>query len=230
MAWAVQGSSGGATPRLGRRKAMALAGSGIVAISLSRQAAATVPADLQLNVYRKGSQIGTHVIRFSQTGGTLKVATQVDLRVKVAFVTVYRYQQTSNDDWESDRLVRTRIRTNDDGKDTLVQAETRDGQLAVQGPAGSYATQLGAMTDISFWNEAITRGPALVDSQTAELIKIQIEAGTRERIVVRGQSIDARRFSMVGTKGRSGNVWYDDAGSLVRAIVITRGETLGYEL
>jgi hypothetical protein len=36
-----------------------------------------------------------------------------------------------------------------------VQAEVRDGQLAVQGPAGSYTTQLGAMTDISFWNEAI---------------------------------------------------------------------------
>ena len=230
MARSVVCSSGGGTPRLGRRQAIALAGSGMLALGLVNRATAAAPADIQLKVYRKGSPIGTHVIRFSQTGGTLKVASQVDLRVKVAFITVYSYRQTSNDDWEDEVLVRSRIQTNDDGKETSVQAEARDGQLAVEGPAGSYTTGLGAMTDISFWNEAITRGPALVDSQSAELIKIQVEAATRERIEVRGQPVDARRFAMTGTKGRSGTVWYDDAGSLVKAVVITRGETLGYGL
>ena len=48
--------------------------------------------------------------------------------------------------------------------------------------------------------------------------------------MVRGQAVEARRFSMTGTKGRSGSVWYDDAGSLVKAVVTTRGETSGYEL
>ena len=129
----------------------------MLALGFGNRAAAAAPADIQLNVYRKGSPIGTHVIRFSQAGGTLKVTSEVDLRVKVAFITVYSYRQTSNDDWEDEVLVRSRIQTNDNGKDTSVQAEARDGQLAVQGPAGSYTTPLGAMTDISFWNEAITR-------------------------------------------------------------------------
>jgi hypothetical protein len=230
MARSAVRSLGGATPRLGRRRAIALAGGGVAALGFGKHAAATAPTDLQLNVFRQGSPIGTHVIRFSQAGGTLQVASEVDLRVKVAFITAYSYRQTSNDDWEDEVLVRSRIQTDDDGKDTSVEAEARDGQLAVQGPAGSYTTPLGAMTDISFWNEAITRGPALVDSQSAELIKIQVEAATRERIEVRGQPVDARRFAMTGTKGRSGTVWYDDAGSLVKAVVITRGETLGYEL
>jgi Family of unknown function (DUF6134) len=215
---------------LGRRKAIALAGSGMLAIGFGSWAATAAPSDIQLNVFRKGSPIGTHVIRFSQTGNTLKVTSQIDLRVKVAFITVFSYQQTANDDWENGVLVRTRIQTSDDGKETLVQAEARDGQLAVQGPSGSSTTQLGAMTDISFWNQAITQGPALIDSQTAELITIQVDGGTKERIMVRGQAVEARRFSMTGTKGRSGSVWYDDAGSLVKAIVTTRGETLDYEL
>ncbi len=218
------------TSRLGRRQAIAVAGGGLLAISLRSRAATATPADIRLNVIRKGSPIGTHVIRFGQAGDTLKVTSQVDLRVKVAFITVYSYQQTAADDWENDVLVRTRIQTNDDGKETLVQAEARDGRLAVQGPAGSTATQLGAMTDISFWNQAISKGPALVDSQTAELIKIQVEGGAKERIMVRGQAVEALRFSMNGTKGRSGSVWYDDAGSLVKAVVTTRGETLEYEL
>ena len=95
MARSVVCPSGGATPRLGRRKAIALAGSGMLALGLVNRAAAAAPADLQLNVFRKGSPIGTHVIRFSQTGGTLKVTSQVDLRVKVAFITVYSYRQTA---------------------------------------------------------------------------------------------------------------------------------------
>jgi hypothetical protein len=230
MGQPAQCATGGAMLTLSRRQAIALAGGGVAVVSLVNPAAATASTDVRFNVYRKGSAIGTHVIRFSQAGGTLKVASQVDLQVKVAFITVYRYEQTGNDDWENDVLVRTRIQTNDDGKDTLVVAEARDGQLAVEGPAGSYATQLGAMTDLGFWNEAITRGPPLVDSQTGELIKVRVEPGTRERIVVRGQTIEARRFNMAGTKGRSGTLWYDDAGSLVRAVVITRGETLDYEL
>ena len=230
MARSIVRSSDGPMPRLGRREAITLAGSGIVAIGFANRAAAATPADIQLNVYRKGSLIGTHAIQFSQAGATLKVTSQVDLRVKVAFITVFSYQQTANDDWENEVLVRTRIQTNDDGKETLVQAEARDGQLAVQGPSGSYTTPLGAMTDISFWNQAITQGPALIDSTSAELIKIQVEGGAKEQITVRGQAVDARRFSMTGTKGRSGSVWYDDAGSLVKAIVTTRGETLGYEL
>ena len=140
-------AAGGAMLTLSRREAIVLAGGGVVAVSLVNPAAATVPTDVRFDVYRKGSAIGTHVIRFSQTGGTLKVASQVDIQVKVAFITVYRYEQTGNDDWENDVLVRTRIQTNDDGNDTLVVAEARDGQLAVEGPAGSYTTQLGAMTD-----------------------------------------------------------------------------------
>ena len=71
----------------------------------------------------------------------------------------------ADDDWENGLLVRGQIQTNDDGEETLVQAEARDGQLAVQGPAGGYTTALGAVTDINFSNQAITKGPALVDSQ-----------------------------------------------------------------
>ena len=82
------------------------------------------------------------------------------------------------------------------------------------------------MTNISFWNRAMTHGPPLVDSQTAQLIRIRVEPGSRERIVVRGQAIEARRSDMPGTKGRSGSMWFDDAGSVVQAVVTTRGETL----
>ena len=54
-------------------------------------------------------------VRAAGTG--LQVTSRLDLAVKVAFITAYRYEQTGEDEWRDDVLVRTRIQTNDDGKD-----------------------------------------------------------------------------------------------------------------
>ena len=222
----------GSLSRLTRRQAAALVGGGIAAGAIGRrEPAAAAPADMLFDVFRKGDRIGTHAIRFSPgRWRPARSTSRLELTVKIAFITVYRYEQTGQDDWQDDVLVRTRIDTNDDGKDTLVVAEARDGKLVVEGPTGTYKTSLGSMTDLSFWNEAITRGPPVIDSQTGELIKIAVKPDATSASSVRGQMSAARRFTMAATKGRSGTVWYDDAGNLVKAIVLTRGETLAYEL
>ena len=212
-----------------RRRAIALAGGGVAMLGLPGVATA-VPRDTVFNVFRKGSLIGTHAIDFRGTEGQLKVVSRLDLAVKVAFITAYRYEQAGEDVWEDDVLVQTRIETNDDGKDFLVAAEARAGKLVVTGPNGSYDTTLGAMTDLSFWNQAITRGQPVIDSQNGELITIEVKAGTPEQLEMNGSKVDAERFAMAATKGRSGTVWYDQGGNLIKAVVLTRGETLNYEL
>ena len=212
-----------------RRGTLLLAGGGL-AMSLVGRGAWAMPRNAVFNVFRKGSQIGTHAISFGGSEQRLEVTSRLDLAVKVAFITAYRYEQEGRDVWENDVLVQTSIRTNDDGKDTLVEAAARDGKLAVTGPNGGYAVDLGAMTDLSFWNQAITRGHPLIDSQSGELIKVEVQSGTRETMTVDGRSIEAEKFAMAASKGRSGSVWYDAEGNLVKAIVLTRGETLQYEL
>lgn len=212
-----------------RRSALVLAGGGLAMGVMGRVALAT-PRNAVFNVFRKGSQIGTHAISFGGSEQRLEVTSRLDLAVKVAFITAYRYEQEGRDVWENDVLVQTSIRTNDDGRDTLVEAETRDGKLAVTGPNGAYAVDLGAMTDLSFWNQAITRGHPLIDSQSGELIRVEVMSGTRETMTVDGRTIEAEKFAMAASKGRSGSVWYDAEGNLVKAIVLTRGETLQYEL
>ncbi|MGE3294116.1 MAG: DUF6134 family protein [Geminicoccaceae bacterium] len=214
---------------LDRRRLLTAAGGGALAMAFAGTAW-SMPANRVFNVSRKGSVIGTHAIEFVGDAESLKVANRIELAVKIAFVTAYRYEQRGEDEWRNDVLVRTRIETNDDGENTLVVAESRDGKLAVQGPNGSFTTPLGAMTDISFWNQAITRGAPVIDSQSGDLIDITIKPSSHENLDVLGKPVETERFPMVGTRGRSGTVWYDLAGNLVRAIVVTRGETLTYEL
>jgi hypothetical protein len=233
MRGAQEGTSGGARPpaAVTRRQAVALVGGGIVAGALGRAVRArNLPSGLAFDVYRKGSRIGTHSVRFAAAGGGERVTSRVELAVKMAFVTVYRYEQAGEDEWRDGVLVRTRIRTNDDGKGFLVEAEAEGGALAVSGAAGRYEAKLGTMTDLNFWNEAITRQARLIDSQSGELVQIAVRPEPTETISVLGRAVQARRFAMTGTKGRSGTVWYDPDGRLVKAVVVTRGETLAYEL
>jgi Family of unknown function (DUF6134) len=218
-------------PLATRRRAVAFLGAGCVAgATLPVLSAFAAPADMLFDISRKGQRIGTHAIRFSSDAGFLRVESRLELTVKMAFITVYRYEQSGQDDWQDGTLVKTSIRTSDHGKDTLVVAQAQDGKLLVDGPNGSYATSLGSMTDLSFWNEAITQGPPLIDSQNGELIKIAVKPDATDVISVRGRDVAARRYTMAANKGRSGTVWYDDAANLVKAIVLTRGETLAYEL
>ena len=109
-----------------RRQAIALLAMGLAAVGATRGARA-VPRNTLFNVSRKGSVIGTHAIDFSGTADRLRVNSRLDLAVKVAFITAYRYVQAGEDVWENDVLVQTRIETNDDGEDSLVVAEARDG-------------------------------------------------------------------------------------------------------
>ena len=213
-----------------RRQAIALVGGSLATTMGLIPGALAVPRNTLFNVFRKGSMIGTHAIDFSGTADRLRVTSRLDLAVKVAFITAYRYVQAGEDIWEDGVLVQTRIETNDDGDDFLVVAEARNGRLAVTGPTGNYDTALGSMTDLSFWNRGITRGQPVIDSQNGELIEIKVRAGTADQIEMQGRMVHAEQFAMAATKGRSGTLWYDAAGNLIKAVVLTRGETLNYEL
>jgi hypothetical protein len=212
-----------------RRHAVGLIGGALLIDGLAPAAAGTLPPDLAFDIHRNGEKIGEHRVGFTPTPGGKRVTSQIDVAVKVAFVTAYRYAQVGEDEWQDGVLVATRIRTNDDGKETLVSAEAQKGQLVVSGPTGGHTLPLGAMTDLNFWNQAITRQPRLIDSQSAEIVKIVCRPDKLETIRIHDRTIRAQRFVMSATRGRSGLVWYDEAGRLVKASVLTRGETLDYQ-
>jgi hypothetical protein len=216
-------------PTATRRGAIGLIAGGLLA-GATGPAMAAVPRNRAFDIYRKGVKVGEHRVGFASSVGGLRVTCRAELAVKVAFITAYRYAQLAEDEWQEDVLVRTRITTDDDGTKSLVTAEAQHGKLLVSGPNGDYALPLGIMTDISFWNDAITRQPRLIDSQNAELVSVKVKPDAVEAIQVQGRTIQARRFAMTATKGRSGTTWYDENGDLVKAVVLTRGERLGYEL
>lgn len=210
-----------------------LAGGGCAALAvLGRPVRALdVPAPLAFTVRRKGAVIGEHAATFARDrDGVLRVESEVDLRVKLAFVTLFSFRQQALDRFENAVLVASDVRTDDDGERCRVQARVQDGALRVAGPAGESSAPLGILTDLCFWDRQIVSQDRLVDSKTGEVAPLNRSGGASETIEVLGSRVPAERFDLVTSDRRSGTVWYDGAGRLVRAVARTRGEVLDYTL
>lgn len=192
--------------------------------------AAALPESRAFRVYREGEEIGRHDYVFTPTADGFTVDSHVELVVKVAFITAFRYEQRGRDVWVGEKMVASDIVTDDDGERTRLQARAAGEALLVDGATGEVKAPLGTMTDVSFWNDAIVRARELIDSKTGELGPLQVRGRASERIVVRGEEIAAAGYTIESSRGRSGQIWYDHDGNWVKARLVTRGETLEYEL
>lgn len=199
--------------------------------------AAALPEDRLFDIYRRGSRIGSHAVRFRPLGtGTFEVETVVEIAVKVLLVTAYRFRQEGQERWEDGRLVASDVATDDNGKRTRVRVREAGGEgLRVEGEHGTYAVEPGTMTDLGFWNQAVTRQSRLVDGQHGELLSIRFAPPVEDSVAVGGRTVPAVRYesaanaSAEGTP-RRGKTWYDREGRWVRTEFETRGELLVFQL
>ncbi|WP_191058486.1 DUF6134 family protein [Geminicoccus harenae] len=210
------------------RRMFLLAATGALLLP-DRSRADVVFENATFRVMRKGDDIGRHQIRFEPDGDLVKVTTAIDIKVKLAFITVASFKQDAVERWQGGTLVEGRSRIVDDGDIFDVSFEAKDEQLVVQGPKGRVRVPLGTMTDIAFWNQEIVHETTLLDSKTTELIKTTTTPGVPDMVDLGdGRKVAATRYEMSGTQGRTGSIWYDESGRFVRTSFVTRGERLDY--
>lgn len=184
------------------------------------------------DIFRKGDLVGHHAMTFSpDPAGGFAVDHDIEIVIKIAFITAYSYRQQGRDTWRDGVMIGSVLDTDDDGNRTRVQITKGGDQLQVDGPAGTYAVPMGTMNDISMWNAGIMRLDHVVDGQNGQYTPIQPQPPVAERVAVGGQMVDTKRYTVLSTKGREGRIWYANASmEWVKGIVVTRGETLDYQL
>jgi len=210
-----------------------LAGAGAGWLGAGRASATPAhPLDRSFAIFRDGDEIGRHEVRFRALAGGLEVTTDIDVAVKVAFITAFRFDQEAQDHWQDGLLLESRVATNDNGTRSETKLYARGDNLSVEGGIENRVLRvpLGTMTDIAFWNLDIVRQRALVDVQHATLTGVAARHAGSEEIEVGGTRITAERYTIDAESGRNGDIWYDAAGNWVKGVMVTRGERLDYRL
>lgn len=124
--------------------------------------------EMQYEVLRKGKKIGTHTIRFDNTDQGLQVQAQTKMKVKLLFVTLFKYEYVSEELWCGDQLLSVQTRVNDNGQKTSTSLVHTDEGFIAQTPIGSNVLKANFQST-NHWNIAVTSTSQVFNTITGEL-------------------------------------------------------------
>lgn len=200
---------------------------GCTAMLAANAQAETAPLSTRFAVMRGDTQIGTNTIELSHNGEQTLVRIATHVEVKIAFVTLYRFDQTETEQWSDGRLQSLSSWTDDNGKIHRVMAHSLQGKLVVDGD-GQLHSEDAAILPISLWSRPFPEHGVGLDPEVGSIVPISVTDKGEDDMVVAGRSEYAHHFVIKTTFSQ--DVWYDKRGRLIRVKVQARdGSTIRYE-
>jgi hypothetical protein len=205
---------------------------GLCLIALA-PAAATAAGDgvtevREFDIYRDGSEIGNHVITITRDSDQTMVNVKTDIKVKVAFITAYRFEHERTETWSRDRLLRVESRTNDDGKKFAIIAEAN---------GDGYSRTVNGRTDIfdgdiqlvSFWDrDTILSGDTYISPVVDETYDLSFSSPTVDKLWIGDRSYEAEHYKMSGDLDYE--MWYSPEGYPLKLAFQKRGSQIEWVL
>jgi hypothetical protein len=178
-------------------------------------------------VMRNGEQIGTNTIEIARTGSQTTVDVSTHIAVTLAFVTVYRFDQTLNEEWSDSRLQSLRTRTDDNGSVHQTSAGRAGEMFAVRADDRDSKAP-AAVIPLDLWNPAVLTQTQVLDPSDGTLVPVKIVDHGEDGVPCGGQTVRAHHYTI--TTNYSQDVWYDKAGELVGVQITGRdGSIIRYQ-
>lgn len=168
---------------------------------------------IEFGIYRNGSPVGTHEVRFKEQDGNLRVQTEFDLSVSALFITLFRLEYQSDAVWRDGKLVELQARTDRNGTIANVQAQAEGELLKVEGPNGPYQAELGVFPT-NHWNAGVVGSQQVLNTITGRIADVRLVPVGVEQVDTAHGVIDATRYRYEGAI--QNEVWYDSNGRWVQ--------------
>ncbi|MEX0923059.1 MAG: DUF6134 family protein [Rhodovibrionaceae bacterium] len=211
---------------IGRAKPFAAAALCAAAI-LASPALASLPGNgsIVFEVLRGGEPMGTHSLRFEKRGEDLHVFIDIDLKVDLAFVTVFRYEHSNHEIWRDGRLISIETTTDDDGETYFVKGEATAAGFQVTSSEGKAALPADILPT-SYWHPQTVARDRLLDTQKGRIVEVATRELRQEAISIDGLRIEATHYRMTGDLDLE--LWYAPNGEWVKIAFETRGAEIVY--
>lgn len=149
----------------------------------------------QFRVLLDGKEIGFHRFELSEDAGLFRLRSEADFKVRFLFFDAYSYRHVNEELWSDDCLQRIDAQTEVNGKSLSVQGrqDTRGFVLATD----EAQQVLGdCVMSFAYWKPEFLDQERLLNTQTGQYLPVAIEPVTEERLRIRGESVDAVRYSL----------------------------------
>lgn len=186
-----------------------LAGAAMLAVPGGARAALPVPAGdrLGFDIIRKGTRLGQHVLTFERSGDALVVRVAMELVVKAAFITLFRYRHQATERWQGDQVVALDTATNDDGTKYVVTGRRTAAGLVIEATGKPKFVAPADASPATHWNRRQLDGP-WINTQDGKIFRPKVTPGGVEAIATaKGGALKANRYAMSGDVAM--DLWYD---------------------
>jgi Family of unknown function (DUF6134) len=189
------------------------------------------PRTIKFRVLWEGDQIGYHHTAITPTadGTGMTVTTKIAMKVKIGFITAFRYEHDGTEVWRDGLLQSLVSKTHDDGDDLTVKGEATKSGFKAVGPDGPFVAPADSLTTNCMWLPTLVDEKKVIDAQNGVMVGLVSKPLGEERVKVQGKDRPAERHSIL-TPFVGGSLWYDLAGNWVRSRLEIKGETLEYSL
>lgn len=183
----------------------------------------------RFSVFYKGSRIGAHTILYSSATGETQVSTRINLLVKAAFFTMFRFGHSSTETWRDGQLMSLRSETLEHGETLHVDGVATPQGFRVVSKGGPFIAPAATLTSNSLWTPAVLEQTTLVDAQYGGIIGVSARKFSDEQIVIAGRQIAVTRYTLI-TPYLAGSIWYDEKNLWVRGEFERDGSHIQYQL
>lgn len=186
-------------------------------------------ASWDFDVYLDDKKVGKHLFDVTELDGVKQVKSEANFKVKILFISAYKYEHSAAERWSEDCLVEFDARTNANGKRIQVSGEQTSAGFLVERGDSPIELPECVMT-FAYWNPGFLEQPRLLNPQTGEYVDVRVEEIGNELLEVRGQPVAATRFKLTAHDVDL-TLWYSsDDEWLALESVAKGGHIIRYEL
>ncbi len=182
-----------------------------VAAWLLAGAAAAAPADRYFRVFLDEREIGTHDFRFTDADGGYRLVSEARYRVKVLFVTAFRYEHTSRERWRDGCLVRIDSETDDDGDAYEVEGRATGSGFSLTTLERGSTLEEPCVWTFAYWRPGIRERSRLMNAQTGRVHDVRVTDEGPARLRLPDGDVQARRWHL-GGEDTDISIYYDAEG------------------
>lgn len=161
---------------------------------------------LKFQILRDGQPFGYHIIHFEASEDTVKADIEINMKVGLAFVTLFRYEHENTEVWKNGQLHSITAKTNDDGKKFHVNAQKKDEKIHISGSGGDYVAD-SDITASTYWNKDMLKSDKILNTQKGQLKDVEVRHLGVDEVEVGGEVVPANHY-VVKLPKRDIHAWY----------------------
>lgn len=171
------------------------------------QIAGAAEGHWMFKVYLDKKEIGYHEFKIEGSEQERQVQIDAQFDVKILFINAYSYTHQNQETWYDGCLQSIDAQTDDNGDETLVSGLRSESGFALQTTGGTQTLEAGCLQTFAYWDPSILQSERLLNSQTGELVDVEIRPRGLHALQIGSSSVEAEKYEITMEDGVI-SLWY----------------------